>query len=109
MNDSPVLLHVWNVREEHENALVDRIREMFRRVADQPGFVSARVLASPDRTSVAALVEMRSAEDRERLQALAEVRELLADMRGAYNLTVRLYREIETYGNGRPGRSPAPR
>jgi hypothetical protein len=98
MNDSPMLLHVWSVRPDHENALVDRIGEMFRRVADAPGFVSARVLGSPDRTSVVALVEMQSAEDRERLEALPEVRGVLRDMRGAYNLTVKLYREIETYG-----------
>jgi heme-degrading monooxygenase HmoA len=46
MNHSPVLLHVLSVRPEHESALIDRLGEMVRNVADAPGFVSARLLAS---------------------------------------------------------------
>ncbi len=97
MNDSPVLLHVWSVRPESEDALVNRLSEMFKAVAGTPGLVSARLLTSPDRTSVAALVEMRSAEDRRRLESLPAVRDTLQGIRGAYNLSVRLYHQIETY------------
>jgi Antibiotic biosynthesis monooxygenase len=100
MNESPVLLHVWSVHPEHEDALVTQLAEMFRQVADAPGFVSARILASEDRTSVAAVVEMSSAEDRERLAALPAVHDTLYGVRGAYNLSVRLYQQVGTFGDG---------
>ena len=95
MNQSPVLLHIWNVHPEAEATLVEKLGEMLRHVSDDPGLVSARILASPDRKSVAALVEMRSAEDRERLQALPEVREALNSVQDdAYNLIITLYHEV---------------
>jgi hypothetical protein len=61
MTQSPVLLHVWSVRPEQGDALVARLAEMFGHVTNAPGFVSARILASADRTSVAAVVERRVA------------------------------------------------
>jgi hypothetical protein len=95
MNQSPVLLHIWNVHPEAEATLVEQLGEMLRRVSDDPGLVSARILASPDGTSVAALVEMRSPEDRERLEQLPEVRETLHSVQdGAYNLMITLYHEV---------------
>jgi hypothetical protein len=95
MDQSPVLLHIWSVEPEAEAALVEQLGEMLRHVSDDPGLVSARILASPDRRSVAALVEMRSAEDRERLEALPEVRETLNKLQeGAYNLIITLYHEV---------------
>ena len=95
MDQSPVLLHIWNVEPEAEATLVEKLGEMLRRVSDDPGLVSARILASPDRKSVAALVEMRSAEDRDRLAALPEVRETLNDVQeGAYNLIITLSHEV---------------
>jgi hypothetical protein len=57
-----VLLHIWNVRPQAEATLVEQLAEMLRRVSDDPALVSARILASPDRRSVAALVEMRCSE-----------------------------------------------
>jgi hypothetical protein len=97
MNQSPVLLHIWNVHPEEQETLVGQLDEMFRRVSDDPGLVSARILATEDRKSVAALVEMRSADDRRRLEALPEVRETLLNVQGAYNLLVTLYHEVEVY------------
>ena len=95
MNQSPVLLHIWNVHPEAEATLVEQLAEMLHHVSDDPGLVSARILANPDRTSVAALVEMRSPEDRERLEALPEVRETLHSVHdGAYNLIITLYHEV---------------
>lgn len=95
MNQSPVLLHIWDVQPEAEARLVEQLAEMLRHFSDDPGLVSARILASPDRRSVAALVEMRSAEDRERLEALPEVRETLRNVQdGAYNLIITLYHEV---------------
>lgn len=95
MNQSPVLLHIWNVQPEAEATLVEQLAEMLRHVSDDPGLVSARILTSPDRTSVAALVEMRSREDRERLEELPEVRETLHNVQDdAYNLIITLYHEV---------------
>jgi hypothetical protein len=96
MNQSPVLLHIWDVHPEAEATLVEQLAEMLRHVSDDPGLVSARILATPDRKSVAALIEMRSPEDRERLEELPEVRETLNNVQdGAYNLMVTLYHEVE--------------
>jgi hypothetical protein len=101
MNQSPVLLHVWNVHPEEQETLVEQIAEMFRRVSGDPGLVSARILASPDRKSVAALVEMRTLDDRQRLQELPEVRDTLHNVQhGAYNLMVTLYHEVFTETTG---------
>jgi hypothetical protein len=94
MDQSPVLLHIWNVHPEAEATLVEQLGEMLRHVSDDPGLVSARILSSPDRKSVAALVEMRTPEDRERLEGLPEVRETLLKLQDdAYNLIVTLYHE----------------
>src|SRR3954469_9480757 len=100
MTERPVLLHVWSVRPEHEDALVSQLAEMFGQVAGAPGFVSARILVSEDRTSVAAVVEMSRVKDRERLEALPAVRETLYGVRGAYNLSVRLYQQVGMFGDG---------
>jgi hypothetical protein len=98
MNESPVLIHVWEVDPAEESAAVGRLDEMFRAVAQDPAFVSARVLASPDRTSIAALIEMRSAEDRQRLEGLPTVRETLDHLQGTANMVIRLYHEVDAYG-----------
>ena len=100
MDQSPILLHVWSVHPDEGTALVERLGKMLSHLDGDEGFVSARILASSDRTSVAALVEMRSIEDRQRLEALPEVRETLHAVRGAYNLVIRLYHELEAYGDG---------
>ena len=95
MDQSPVLLHIWSVEPEAEATLVEKLDAMLRHISGDEGLVSARILGSPDRTSVAALVEMRSAEDRDRLAALPEVRETLNDVQdGAYNLIITLYHEV---------------
>ncbi len=99
MNQSPVLLHIWSVHPEAEAKLVEQLDEMLHRVSDDPGLVSARILASPDRRSVAAVIEMRSLEDRQRLENLPEVRETLHNVQdGAYNLIITLYHEVGSVG-----------
>jgi hypothetical protein len=101
MDQSPLLLHIWSVHPEAQATLVKEIDEMFRRVREDPGFVSARLLASPDGKWVAALAEMRSPEDRQRLEALPEVRETLLNVHDAYNLIVTPYDEVGAYGHAR--------
>ncbi len=98
MNESPVLVHVWEVDPDEEAVAVQRLNEMFGRIVNDPDFVSARVLQTADKTSIAAIVEMRTAEDRRRLEQLPDVHETLRHLHGTANLVVRLYNEVGTYG-----------
>jgi hypothetical protein len=98
MTEGPVLIHVWAVDPTEEPANVQRLDELVaRQIAADPGFVSARILVSDDRTSMAAVIEMRSVEDRQRIEQLPEVRETLDHLRGAMNLVVRLYEQVKAY------------
>ena len=97
MNESPVLVHVWEVDPAEEAAAVRRLNEMFSEIAKDPGFVSARVLQTDDHTSIAAIVEMRSVDDRQRLEQLPDVRETLHHLHGTANLVIRLYNEVGSY------------
>jgi cyanate lyase len=97
MSESAVLLHVWEVRPEHHADLLDRLASLFRAVHSDPGFVSARVLETEDHGSVAAILEMRSVEDRQRIQARPDVRETLEHVQPAFNLLYRLYHEVAVY------------
>ena len=98
MNESPVLVHVWQVDPAEEADAVRRLNQMFGEIAEDPGFVSARVLESADKTSIAAVVEMRTVEDRQRLEQLPSVREPLHHLHGTANLLIRLYNEVGAYG-----------
>ncbi len=97
MSESPVLVHVWEVDPAEEAAAVQCLTEMFDEVVKDPGFVSARILQTADKTSIAAVVEMRSAEDRQRLEQLPSVREQLHHLHGTANLLIRLYTEVGSY------------
>ena len=97
MQESAVLIHVWEVDPAEEAAAVGRLEQMFETVVKDPGFVSARVLESANRASVAAVVEMRSVEDRQRLEQLPDVREVLDHLHGTANIVIRLYHEVRAY------------
>jgi hypothetical protein len=96
LNESPVFIHVWQVDGAEAAAAEARLSEMFGELTKDPGFVSARVLESESRTSIAAVVEMRSVEDRQRLERLPEVREVLDHLHGA-NIVMRLYQEVAAF------------
>ena len=97
MKESPVLIHVWEVDPAEDAAAIGRLEEMFGDLVKDPGFVSARVLESADRTSIAAIVEMRSVEDRRRIEELPEVREILDHLHGTANIVIRIYNEVREY------------
>ena len=97
MNESPLLVHVWKADPAEEAVAVRRLNEMFGEIVKDPGFVSARVLETADKTSIAAIVEMRSVEDRQRLEQLSNVREPLHHLHGTANLLIRLYNEVGAY------------
>jgi hypothetical protein len=97
MKEGPVLIHVWDVAPDEAAAAEDRLAEMFGELVKDPGFVAARVLESGDRGSIAAVIEMRSVEDRRRLEQLPEVRETLEHLHGTANIILRLYNEVAEY------------
>jgi hypothetical protein len=99
MNESPVLVHVWEVDPAEEAVAVKRLNEMFGEIVKDPGFVSARVLETADQTSIAVTVEMRSVEDRQRLEQLPQVRETLHHLHGTANIVIRLYHEVGSYNS----------
>ncbi len=98
MTEGPVLIHVWAVDPSDESSNMQRLDELVsEQIASDPGFVSARILVSDDRASMAALIEMRSAEDRRRIEQLPEVRDTLEHLHGAANLVFRLYEQVKAY------------
>lgn len=97
MKESPVLIHVWDVDPADNAAAVGRLEEMFGELVKDPGFVSARVLETVDRTSIAAVLEMRSVEDRQRVEQLPDVRETLDHLHGTANIVIRAYHEVGAY------------
>ena len=97
MEESPILVHIWAVDPAAEGVAAQHLDEMFGEVASDPGFVSAKVLESVDGSSIAALVEMQSVEDRQRLEQLPVVRQTLDRLPGTVNVVLRLYHEVGAY------------
>ena len=97
MNEGPVLIHVWDIDPADDAAAIKRLEEMFGEIVSDPGFVSARVLESPEQTSIAAFIEFRTVEDRQRMEQLPNVRETLHHLHGTANIVIRLYHEVEAY------------
>lgn len=97
MKESPVLIHIWDVDPEKQGRAAQHLDTMFGEIAGEPGFVSAKVLESADRSSIAAFVEMQSVEDRQRLEQLTAVRETLDHLPGTVNIVLRLYHEVVAY------------
>jgi hypothetical protein len=97
MKESPILVHIWAVDPAQEGLAAKHLDEMFGEIVSDPGFVSAKVLASADGSSIAALVEMQSVEDRQRLEHLPAARETLDDLPGTVNVVLRLYHEVGVY------------
>ena len=93
MKESPILIHIWAVDPASADAVGEHLDTLFGELAGEVGFVSARVLVSADRTSVAALVEMQSVEDRQRLEQLPAVRKTLDHLPGTANIVLRFYQE----------------
>jgi hypothetical protein len=97
MNEGSVLVHVWEVDPAEAAAAEGRLNEMFGELVKDPGFVSAKVLESADRTSIATVVEMGSVEDRQRLERLPETSDVLHHLHGTANIVIRLYHEVASY------------
>jgi hypothetical protein len=78
MTEGRVLIHVWELDPAGVFSDVQRFEELFaRQIATDSGFVSARILRSDDRVSIAVVMEMQSVADRQRVEQLPEVRATL--------------------------------
>ena len=78
MAEGPVLIHVGELDPAEESSDMQRLEELFaRQIATDSGFVSARILRSDDRASIAVVMEMQSVADRQRVEQLPEVRATL--------------------------------
>lgn len=97
LRESPLLVHIWAVDPTKEGVAAQHLDTMFGEVAADPGFLSAKVLESDDRSSIVALVEMQTVEDRRRLEQLPAVRETLDHLPGTVNVVLRLYQEVVAY------------
>jgi len=97
MKESSIFVHIWDVDPAQEGVASEHLDKMFGEVAADPGFVSAKVLESADRSSIAAFAEMQSVEDRQRLEQLPAVRETLDHLPGTVNVVLRLYHEVVAY------------
>ena len=95
--EGPVLIHVWLVDREQEGVAVQQLQKMLAEVVSAPGFVSARLLESADRGSIAAVVEMQTVEDRQRLRQRPDVRETLDHLPGAINMVLSLYHQVDSF------------
>jgi hypothetical protein len=99
VSEGPVLIHVWRIDPAREAAGLEQLDELFRsEVATDPGFKSARILESDDRSSLAAVIEMRSVEDRRRIEQIPEMRETLEHLHSSADLLFRLYHQAKVYG-----------
>lgn len=97
-SEGPVLIHVWEVLEPgHEGLVLERLDTMLKASASEPGFVSARVLQSADGRSIAVVLEMRTVEDRQRLEQLPWVNDTLHHLDETMNIIIRLYHQVHEY------------
>jgi hypothetical protein len=98
MVEGPVLIHIWTVDPAEEAPAIQSLEDLYaKEIVTDPGFVSARILQSKDQTSIAAVIEMRSAQDRARIEESPDVRDTLDHLHGAASLVIRLYQQVSAY------------
>jgi hypothetical protein len=90
----PFLLHVWMVAPQCADRHIRLLTELFDMLSGQPGFVSARILESSGRSSIAAIVETQSVEHRRRLEQLPQVRDVLHQVPADASLVAQPYRDV---------------
>jgi hypothetical protein len=93
-DQGPVLLHIWMVDPQTADRHIQLLRELFEGVSNEPGFVSAKILETSGRSWIAAVVEMRTAEDRQRLEKLPHVHDALYSLRPAANFVLQVYHQV---------------
>lgn len=71
------LLDVWKVDPQCAGRHIQQLTTLVDEISDQPGFVSASILESADRSSIGAVVEASSVEARRDLEQLPQVQNVL--------------------------------
>jgi uncharacterized membrane protein YukC len=98
--DALFLIASWTVtpvrREELLRALSGLLGDV---AAKQPGFVAAELFESSDAHSVIVRIQMRTVEDRQRLEELPELRSALHDLRQIAQSHDQRYRLVESFGD----------
>src|SRR5579875_2786668 len=93
-----VLIHLWQVLDPAQaDMAVQHLDTMLSAVAADPGFVAADLLETGEQDWIAVVIEMRSLEDRRRLETLPEVRQTIERLQGTVNVIVKLYNQIVRY------------
>jgi hypothetical protein len=99
--ESPTIIDVWTVDRSRREELLERVLELLRDVvAKQPGFVAAQVYESTDEGAVMVSVRMRSIKERQELTDSAGMVTALRELRAIAHSQMRLYRLIESFGEG---------
>jgi hypothetical protein len=88
------LLHVWMVDPENADRHIQLLTHLLNTISEQPGFVSARILESAGRSSIAALIETGSVQDRQRFEQLPQVHDVLDQLHAEANLVARPYHDV---------------
>jgi len=91
------LLHVWMVDPDSADRHVQLLTQLFDAISEQPGFVSARILESADRSSIAAIIETGSVQDRQRFEQLPQVHDVLYQLHAEANLVARPYHDVVAF------------
>lgn len=105
MAESPILIDVWTVEPEQQDALVHAIRERLGRlIADRPGFVSADIYQSANRDMVLLTVRMQSASDRRDLTDDPRIQQVFRELGRTATSHTHVYRLAESIRA--PGRQP---
>lgn len=100
--EAPILIDFWTVESARRDELVRRVSGlMHKHVLGQPGFVSAQIYESADGGSVMASVHMRTAKDRQHLTDSPEAHRAYRELRAIARTHARLYRLVESFGEGR--------
>jgi heme-degrading monooxygenase HmoA len=102
--ESPILIDVWTVEPEEQEALVAALSANLRRVVlGRPGFVSAEIYQSANRDLVVLNLRMQSARDRQALTDSQEVEEIYRELRAIATSHRHIYRLVESFHPPPPG------
>jgi heme-degrading monooxygenase HmoA len=98
--DALFLIASWTVTPERRDELVRALSQLLGGVvAKQPGFVAAGLFEGSDGHSVIVRVQMRTVEDRQRLEQLPELRSALRELRRIAQSHDQRYRLLESFGD----------
>jgi uncharacterized membrane protein YukC len=98
--DALFLIASWSVTPARREELLHALSGLLRDVAaKQPGFVAAELFESSDAHSVIVRVQMKTVEDRQRLEELPELRSALHELRQIAQSHDQRYRLVESFGD----------